>query len=308
MKVGVVGASGYSGETLVKLLLDHPQVTLGAVTSRQHAGKPLAQVIPALRGADRGLRFVDSDAAALAASDIALVLPRAAARRRRRPTPGRSSPRARRSSTSAPISGSPISPPTPATTASIMRRNCWRRRASSCRNSPPPDWKQFPLIAAPGCYPTSVLAAAGAAAARRRGVARAHCGQFLQRRQRRRPEGRGDVSLCRAGGEHQGLRADEAPAPGGDRGATRAPHRGDDGHPVQSAPGADAARHRDDHHRARRARSRASRRSTPRGTRPTTAGRSSSCFPAARPPTRRTSPAPTASIFPRCSIRAPAIS
>ena len=82
MKVGVVGASGYSGETLVKLLLGHPQVTLGAVTSRQHAGKPLAQVIPAVRGLDRGLRFVDSDAAALAASDLALfflALPHGAA-------------------------------------------------------------------------------------------------------------------------------------------------------------------------------------------------------------------------------------
>ena len=82
MKVGVVGASGYSGETLVKLLLTHSQVMLGAVTSRQHAGQPLAQVIPALRGVDRGLRFVDSDAAALAASDIALfflALPHGAA-------------------------------------------------------------------------------------------------------------------------------------------------------------------------------------------------------------------------------------
>ena len=82
MNVGVVGASGYSGETLVKLLLGHPLVTLGAVTSRQQVGKPLAQVIPALRGADRGLRFVDSNAAALAASDIELfflALPHGAA-------------------------------------------------------------------------------------------------------------------------------------------------------------------------------------------------------------------------------------
>jgi N-acetyl-gamma-glutamyl-phosphate reductase len=56
MKVGIIGASGYSGELLVKLLLAHPHVTLAAVTSRTHAGKPLAQVIPALRGADRGLK------------------------------------------------------------------------------------------------------------------------------------------------------------------------------------------------------------------------------------------------------------
>jgi N-acetyl-gamma-glutamyl-phosphate reductase len=82
MKVGIVGAAGYSGEVLVKLLLAHPQVTLAAVTSRTHAGKPLAAVIPALRGADRGLRFVDSDPVALAAGDIDLfflALPHGAA-------------------------------------------------------------------------------------------------------------------------------------------------------------------------------------------------------------------------------------
>lgn len=62
MNVGIVGASGYSGETLVKLLLAHPQVKLTAVTSRQHAGKPVAAVIPALRGtaADQ-LKFSESD-------------------------------------------------------------------------------------------------------------------------------------------------------------------------------------------------------------------------------------------------------
>jgi len=82
MKVGVVGASGYTGEVLVQLLLKHPAVELAVVTSRAHAGKPLSAVIPALRGVDRGLRFVDSDAAALAASDCALfflALPHGAA-------------------------------------------------------------------------------------------------------------------------------------------------------------------------------------------------------------------------------------
>jgi len=82
MKVGVVGASGYTGEVLVQLLLKHPAVELAVVTSRAHAGKPLSAVIPALRGADRGLRFVDSDVAALAASDCALfflALPHGAA-------------------------------------------------------------------------------------------------------------------------------------------------------------------------------------------------------------------------------------
>lgn len=82
MKVGIVGASGYSGEVLVKLLLAHPRVTLAAVTSRSQAGKRLAAVIPSVRGADRGLTFSDSDPAALAQSDIDLfflALPHGAA-------------------------------------------------------------------------------------------------------------------------------------------------------------------------------------------------------------------------------------
>jgi N-acetyl-gamma-glutamyl-phosphate reductase len=84
MNVGIVGASGYSGEVLVKLLLGHPQVKLTAVTSRQHAGKPVAQIIPALRGTGaEQLKFSDSDAAAVAArNDVDLwflALPHGAA-------------------------------------------------------------------------------------------------------------------------------------------------------------------------------------------------------------------------------------
>jgi N-acetyl-gamma-glutamyl-phosphate reductase len=84
MNVGIVGASGYSGEVLVKLLLGHPQVNLTAVTSRQHAGKPVSALIPSLRGtaADQ-LKFSDSDPKALAArNDIDLwflALPHGAA-------------------------------------------------------------------------------------------------------------------------------------------------------------------------------------------------------------------------------------
>jgi N-acetyl-gamma-glutamyl-phosphate reductase len=44
--VAVVGASGYSGEELVRLLLGHPSVELAAVTSRQYAGQALDQVFP----------------------------------------------------------------------------------------------------------------------------------------------------------------------------------------------------------------------------------------------------------------------
>jgi N-acetyl-gamma-glutamyl-phosphate reductase len=42
VKVGIVGASGYSGEELVRLLLRHPGAELAAVTSRQFAGQAVA--------------------------------------------------------------------------------------------------------------------------------------------------------------------------------------------------------------------------------------------------------------------------
>jgi N-acetyl-gamma-glutamyl-phosphate reductase len=41
-KVGVVGASGYTGEELVRLLFVYPHVDLVAATSRQFSGKTLA--------------------------------------------------------------------------------------------------------------------------------------------------------------------------------------------------------------------------------------------------------------------------
>jgi N-acetyl-gamma-glutamyl-phosphate reductase len=44
--VAIVGASGYTGEELVRLLLGHPHVDLVAATSRSLAGKSLAEVFP----------------------------------------------------------------------------------------------------------------------------------------------------------------------------------------------------------------------------------------------------------------------
>ncbi len=78
-KVAIIGASGYSGEELVRLLLNHPQVELVAVTSRQNAGKTLAQVFPrfASHPVSRALRFVEPQADELAkqADIVFLALP-----------------------------------------------------------------------------------------------------------------------------------------------------------------------------------------------------------------------------------------
>src|ERR1044071_4368881 len=77
--VAVVGASGYSGEELVRLLLGHPQVELTAVTSRQYAGQTLGQVFPkfANHPRARALRFSEPKAELLAkqAQLVFLALP-----------------------------------------------------------------------------------------------------------------------------------------------------------------------------------------------------------------------------------------
>ena len=49
-KVGVVGATGYAGAELVRLLLGHPQVALSAISSVTFAGLALSEVYPAYRG------------------------------------------------------------------------------------------------------------------------------------------------------------------------------------------------------------------------------------------------------------------
>jgi N-acetyl-gamma-glutamyl-phosphate reductase len=78
-KIAVVGASGYSGEELVKLLLHHPHAELAAVTSRQNAGQTLAQVFPkfASHPKSKTLRFVEPNAELLAkqADVVFLALP-----------------------------------------------------------------------------------------------------------------------------------------------------------------------------------------------------------------------------------------
>ncbi|WP_446010400.1 N-acetyl-gamma-glutamyl-phosphate reductase [Candidatus Electrothrix sp.] len=49
LKVGIIGASGYTGVELARILSTHPEVELTVATSRQYAGKPLSEVFPNLR-------------------------------------------------------------------------------------------------------------------------------------------------------------------------------------------------------------------------------------------------------------------
>jgi N-acetyl-gamma-glutamyl-phosphate reductase len=157
MKVGVVGASGYIGETLVKLLLGHPKVELAAVTSRSHSGKPLAQVIPSVRGIDRGIVFTASDAAALAAGDIPLfflALPHGAAAEFARALLGSGK---RVIDLSADFRLSDV-----ATHEKYYGRHAAPDLLAHARYVLPeltaPEWKTGArLVASPGCYPTGAL-------------------------------------------------------------------------------------------------------------------------------------------------------
>lgn len=69
VQVAVVGASGYTGQELLRILFNHRGVKLVCVTSRQYAGQSLEQVFPRFRnipGAD--LCFTDADVDAIVAS------------------------------------------------------------------------------------------------------------------------------------------------------------------------------------------------------------------------------------------------
>jgi N-acetyl-gamma-glutamyl-phosphate/LysW-gamma-L-alpha-aminoadipyl-6-phosphate reductase len=49
MKVSIVGASGYGGGELLRLLLQHPQTEVHQCTSERFAGKPVSRLHPNLR-------------------------------------------------------------------------------------------------------------------------------------------------------------------------------------------------------------------------------------------------------------------
>ena len=69
-KIGIVGASGYAGVEIVKLVLRHPEVELGCVTSRSLAGTLVADNMPSLRHMlPDGMVFEASTPEALAAKD-----------------------------------------------------------------------------------------------------------------------------------------------------------------------------------------------------------------------------------------------
>jgi len=157
-KVAIIGASGYSGEELVKRILHHPHVELVAVTSRQNAGQTLAQVFPkfASHPLTRTLRFTEPNVEWLAktADVVFLALPHGVA--------------------------AEYAVPLLAAGCTVIDLSADFRLKSAAvyhefyaHEHPAPDLlakavyglpeihreaiKQASLIASPGCYPTSIL-------------------------------------------------------------------------------------------------------------------------------------------------------
>ena len=69
IKTAIIGASGYTGMELLRLLLSHPGVELVAVTSRQEAGKALDAVFPRFgKAPGAALTFIEPDPDAIVAT------------------------------------------------------------------------------------------------------------------------------------------------------------------------------------------------------------------------------------------------
>lgn len=73
LKVGIVGAAGYAGAELIRLMLGHPEFELVAITSNADAGQPLSAVYPSFAGVS-DLVFTTHDAPELKSCD-AVFLP-----------------------------------------------------------------------------------------------------------------------------------------------------------------------------------------------------------------------------------------
>jgi N-acetyl-gamma-glutamyl-phosphate reductase len=69
IKAGIVGGTGYTGVELLRLLAQHPQVEIAAITSRQEAGTAVSAMFPSLRGRV-ALAFTHPEQAPLTKCDV----------------------------------------------------------------------------------------------------------------------------------------------------------------------------------------------------------------------------------------------
>lgn len=76
IKVAVIGATGYAGAELVRLLTGHSKVEVTTLCSRQYAQKPFSHIYPAFAGiVDQECESVDLDRIAQKADVVFMALP-----------------------------------------------------------------------------------------------------------------------------------------------------------------------------------------------------------------------------------------
>ncbi len=70
MKAGIVGASGYTGAELLRLLAAHPAFEVAVATAHSHAGQAVGAHTPSLAAAYPGLSYDENDPALLDGLDL----------------------------------------------------------------------------------------------------------------------------------------------------------------------------------------------------------------------------------------------
>ena len=75
IKAAIIGASGYSGEELIRVLTGHPECEITVITSRQYAGGQVGKVFPRFAWLDLKFSMPDVDKIAECADIVFLALP-----------------------------------------------------------------------------------------------------------------------------------------------------------------------------------------------------------------------------------------
>jgi N-acetyl-gamma-glutamyl-phosphate reductase len=70
MKAGILGASGYTGSELLRLLAGHPEFEVAVATAHSHAGEAVGSHTPSLAAAYPGLVYEESDVARFDGLDL----------------------------------------------------------------------------------------------------------------------------------------------------------------------------------------------------------------------------------------------
>jgi N-acetyl-gamma-glutamyl-phosphate reductase len=171
-RVAVAGASGYAGGEVVRLLLQHPELEVGALTAASNAGQSLGSIHPHLTPlADRVLE--DTSADVLAGHDaVVLALPH-----------GHSAALAAQLDDDVVVidCGADFRLADASSVGQLLRHAVRRDRGpTACPSSRPPPARSgnalagATRIAVPGCYPTAVSLALAPGTRRGRPRARRH--------------------------------------------------------------------------------------------------------------------------------------